>query len=155
MKYTEADIIPLEDPLEFIRSRPNMFLPFGKLSASSMAATLVDEALSMTGAKTSTFRVNDWWIVSCEADWLQRSPKQTIKTLFQQITACPQMGVNSHYFEVVLYAFADDLITFTPQDTELLQIKGHLPAPDEIQAAQELAKDWKRITLFRYHQSEL
>ncbi|WP_339733080.1 hypothetical protein [uncultured Gimesia sp.] len=151
MKYTEADIIPLEDPLEFIRSHQEMFLPFGNLRASSIVAILVDEALSLTGAKASAFRVNDWWVVSCEADWLLRSAEQTIDTLFQQITACPQLGVNSHYFEVVLHAFADDLITLTTQESERLLIKGNAPALEEIEAAKELATGWKRMTLFRYH----
>lgn len=154
MKYTEADIPPLSNSLDFIQSRPEMFLPYGHPNGGSMAGVLVDEALALTGAKTNAFRINDWWGVSCEVDWIALAPQQTLKEFYQTFTPCPQWAINSIYFEVVLFVFADDLKSLTPQDTEVLPIKGNLPTSEEIQSAQQLATGWQRITLFRYRQPE-
>ncbi|MEQ9022533.1 MAG: hypothetical protein RLN82_07200 [Pseudomonadales bacterium] len=149
MKYSESDvtIYNSDDALNFIREHPERFLPFGCKRCSSLIGLAVNQILSITEANTTAFKIDNWWGVSCEVDWITLQNKQTINQFFKTVTPCPQSAINSICIEVVLYVFANDVISISKD--EIVSIKGKTPTEYVIVNSKKTVSKWKRILMIR------
>ncbi|QDT93341.1 hypothetical protein [Gimesia algae] len=147
MNYSESDLQPLPDHVEFVRSRPEMFLPYGHASNGSLLGVMVDQIVTITGARTAAFRIDEWWGIACVTDWIPETNQKALSDYFQSMTACPEWAVNSVRFEIVLYAFTEDLTTITQRESTL--IKGTMPDMEIITKAKQIGDNWRRMLLFR------
>lgn len=99
------------DSIENIRRRPDMFLPFGQLSAASLLSCIATEALILAETSVRCERRGDWWIAMSEFDWLSTNSITHPIQYFQSTVPFPQAGQNSHFGEIVLAAYCPNLVT--------------------------------------------
>ena len=48
-------------------------------------------------------RLNDWWLVASDTNWMEH-PSFTVQELFGRVVAAPELGPNSMRAEVILAA---------------------------------------------------
>jgi hypothetical protein len=141
-QYTRDDVQVFDDPIDFIRRRPAMFFRRGEFSPDEAVERVVGEALRCGAADLAIKRLGAWWIIWSKRDWL---PPRDHHTAFQRIVSYPEGGQNSMRAEVLLTAFASDVVTQT--GTGLLAIKG---APDsELRRFLSQHGDVGRVVAFR------
>lgn len=147
VKYSESDITPLTYHVGFVQSHPEMFLPHGHANNGLLLGTMVDQIVTITGSRTTAFRIDDWWGIACATDWIPGTNQKALPDYFQSMIACPEWAVNSVRFEIVLFAFTEELLTLTQQESML--IKGTMPDLKTTARAKQIAENWQRILLFR------
>lgn len=129
MRYSEEDIEWLDDSVEFIRSRPDMFLR-GEFNPSDMAGRLAGDALILGALHVTITRGDMWHIISADNDWLSAHPPVEPREAFFQIVRFPEAGDNSMRGEVLLTAFASKVISASPHDRFV--VKGSIEMDDAI-----------------------
>jgi hypothetical protein len=137
----------IEDPLEYIRKRPQMFLRSGRASGLELAEAIVGDALILTGGPVTVFRRGDWWVIGCEEDWMTRQSSGSVDDLFFKMVAFPEAGPNSMHSEVLLTAFATEVLT--KESTTVRTIKGFVEEDDEVYGLLHTRPQWKRGVAFR------
>ena len=145
-QYTESDIHVLDDPLAVIRKRPGMYVRSNPVSGAELATNLVGDAL-LTGGRVTAFQDGAWWVVACDADWMTGEPGLSVDALFSRIVPFPQAGPNSMHNEVLLAAFAHDIVVQGGDSCAV--IKGNVPPASEVWAAIKSNQEWKRVVAFR------
>ena len=108
------------DPIQHIRAHPEMYLPGGTVDPQALVRLLVRDARLLGAAGARGMRASDWWLVLASHDWLGDS-RDDERSLFSNIVPFPQVGPNSMRSEVLLTAFADDVVTFTPDRADVLK----------------------------------
>ena len=131
MRYSEEDIEWLDNAVDFIRSRPDMFLR-GGFNSSDVAGRLAGDALIIGALQVVITRFAAWHIVSADIDWLSAQPSCRVEPsdAFFQIVAFPEAGVNSMRSEVLLTAFASKVISASSHDH--FTVKGDVDMDDVI-----------------------
>jgi hypothetical protein len=150
MKYTEKDLQVFSDPLEFIRQQPERFL--FRVCGDELAEHLVGDASILTNRPVTLLRQDCWWIIAGEQDWLTTSPWATEEELFTRIVPFPEAGANSMRAEVLLAAFATDIVTMKQGNPRV--IKGAIAADAEIWKSMKSRPEWQRVVAFRLNQDE-
>ena len=109
-----------DDPITFIRSRPQMFLRSARFTPEEAVEHLIGAALVCGATAVSIERsAGGWWIIWSTQDWL---PSGASHSVFQRIVPFPQDGPTSMRPEVLLTAFAADVVTVSGD--EMVSIKG-------------------------------
>lgn len=134
------------DPIAHIRSHPGMYLPGGVASPADLASRLSADALLLGASRTLVVHDGEWWAVAADADWFSPAPIPADE-LFRRIVPFPEAGVNSMRSEVLLTAFADDVLTWGEDDAPH-RVKG---AADDWQRVRTRFPDgnWKRVVVFK------
>jgi hypothetical protein len=145
MTYSQQDLQVLSDAVEHIRKRPHMYVR--DVTGIELATTIAREACVLTDAPVTLVHKGPWWIVAGEADWLATQPRVSIPELFTHIIAFPEAGPNSMRGEVLLSAFASDVLTTSRH--EHCVIKGTATLGPEIAELLQARPQWKRVVLFR------
>jgi hypothetical protein len=135
-----------DDPIEFIKTNPQMFLR-GQNVGLELSTNIIGNALLLTGKSVTILKQKDWWIIACEKDWLENDSNYTIGEIFSRMIPFPQAGQNSIRAEILLTAFAQDIITVI--DRKLTVIKGDLTEDNSISAFASKNNSYKRILAFR------
>ena len=139
----------LGDPIEYIRRQPQRFLRQIPANAVELAGNLVTDALTLGARHVITMHVADWWIVGGDVDWLPRGSAAEAVRVFSQITPLPEAGDNSMRGDVLLTAFAEDIVTTSPtRGRRISLIKGQLPIDSDVVAALHYP-EWLRAIAFR------
>jgi hypothetical protein len=134
------------DPIEHIRSNPQMYLRGGKVDRIDIARQLAGDAIYLGAKRVQIVDVNDWMLVAADTDWMKRSSAD-MRSAFDKIVPFPEAGINSMRSEVLLSAFAQDIFTADATGHEV--IKGAAPKdPDVYRAAKE--ENWARVVAFRF-----
>jgi hypothetical protein len=113
-------IQPVDDPVGFVASRPEMFFGLGKYNPEELAAHIAREALLSGVSVLEVSRVGKWWVIHSGTDWLT---DQSALEWFQQVVPFPEGGQNACRSEVLATAFADAVVT-VGQDGNLRIVKG-------------------------------
>ncbi|MCA9039336.1 MAG: hypothetical protein KDA65_03205 [Planctomycetaceae bacterium] len=147
--YTAADLRIL-DPIEGILMRPDMYISPDK-DPRKMAAQIAEEAFILTKGPVYLNRIDEWYIIAAENDWLA-NPKcfegePEIQKLFRSIIAFPEWGDNSMYGEVLLTVFAQQVVTWLSGERTI--IKGDETEIDELERVVNDHPEWKRVVAFR------
>jgi hypothetical protein len=77
--------IPVRDPIEIIRSRPEMYVPGGVPTGDVLTVRLVADVVCLTDRNITVRHVGEWWIVACEDDWLAANPKWSVQDYFKRV----------------------------------------------------------------------
>ena len=124
------------DPLEHIRSHPQMYLPGGIVDPVHLATRSAGDALSLSANRVELVHENEWWIVRADLDWLFEIPLNgvcgvpgnppvhafySIHEIFNNIVPIPQAGVNSFRSEILLTVFAKQVITAAGYKVDIIK----------------------------------
>lgn len=140
-RYSEADLRILADPIEGVRRLAGHFFSRGAFDPAEVVARLTFEALVCGVRSLVIERAERWWIIRGDADWLTEPDKLRS---FYQIVSYAQGGDNSTRSEVLLNAFASDVVTASGGGVDV--IKGTSDATiDEYLA---LHRDAGRVVAF-------
>ena len=138
----------LADAIDYVRQRPERFFRGGSPEPVELVTHIVGEVLVLGGSETCTMRSGDWWIISSNVDWLATCPDYDPKELFCHIVALPEAGPNSMRAEILLTAFAQQVITASA-DHQVI-IKGEVSPDDHIWQLLASRPNWKRTVAFRF-----
>lgn len=143
--------MPLPDPLTHVRSHPEMYLPAGRLEPSDFAARIAADALACGAGRTLAVHHDTWWAVAADIDWLAGGAP-AVADLFRRVIPLPQAGPNSMRGEILLGAFADDVITWDSQRADRIQ-----GTQRESESLRSLLNDrtWRRVIAFRFEPARL
>ena len=123
--YDETSI-SVVDPLALVREQESRFFIAGKFDPDEIAAQVTAEALRCGASCVRIDRREQWWIVTADLDWLgERDALQA----FRRLVSYPEGGENSMRSEVLLTAFAHDVVTMA--HGEILAIKGETDASQQ------------------------
>ena len=145
MKYTRDDLQVLDDPVEMIRKRPQMFLK--KVSGVDLATCVAGTACLTTDNPVTILHKDTWWIVACEDDWMQKEPDVGVDHLFSRMLPLPEAGPNSMRGEILLSAFASDVVTVGAGEARV--IKGTVARNADVWCIIQAHPAWKRVVAFR------
>lgn len=137
----------LQDPVEYVRNHPQLFLRSGRVDGRELAEALVADALVLTDGPVTVERRNGWWIVGCESDWMTRQASGSVADLFHKIVPFPEAGPNSLHCEILLTAFADTVVI--SDERTVHPIQGVVTENDEICKVLRSNPRWKRGVAFR------
>src|SRR5262245_38488984 len=114
-----AHLTPLADAVTIIRKRPEMYFGPRRPSPEAIADHLVLEALVLGAKSVQVLRIEPWWLVVADVDWMTapcRVPT-TIEHTFGALVALPEMGDNCNRGEVYVSAFASSWYIATPENS--------------------------------------
>jgi hypothetical protein len=146
MKIYSSDELGIIEPINFIKNNPERFLRQNNLGLE-LSTNLVGDALLLVDKPVTALKQSEWWIVFCESDWILKKSDYTIEEMFSRIIPFPEAGQNSMRSEVLLTAFANDVVTTL--DNEITVIKGGLDTRDEKVFNSQSNNLAKRIVAFR------
>jgi hypothetical protein len=146
----EGCVPAITDPIEFIRTRPEMYVPEGHVPGAILAGRLVADALigPDQGHHAAARRLNEWWIVGSDWDWVDWYATATVEEYFHRIVPFPNAGPDAIHAEVLLTAFAKDVVTFA-RSTHWV-VRGGVSPTDPIFELPERFPKWRRIVAFRF-----
>jgi hypothetical protein len=147
--YTKDDLYIVESPIEWIKSNKSRFI-WEENEELQISKNIANEAVILSEGKyVTSLQKGNWWIIASEVDWLRKgSPKylpSTDNEAFTKIFPLPEAGQNSIRSEVLLIAFAKDVVTVL--DSTVTVIKGKLSNDIQSLLLSEKRK-WKRIVAF-------
>jgi hypothetical protein len=134
------------DALDHIRRHPEMYLGGGRKDGPSLAARLVSDVLTQGGPDVEAIQTNDWWVVASAIDWISIQERQHARDPFTSIIPFPEDGPNSMHSEVLLTAFAEDVLTTGCEGRRV--IKGQVSPSDPIWSRLS-DRGWSRAVAFR------
>ncbi len=132
------------DPIEHIRANPRLYLNSEGTDPAELATRLAGDALTLGATRTLVVHHDDWWLVAADFDWI-KSPAISIRELFNRVIPFPEAGVNSMRSEVLVSAFADDVVTSNGGSSEVL--KGVSAGHESLSVPND--PSWARVVAFR------
>jgi hypothetical protein len=135
-----------DKPIDFIKNHPERFLRQNNLGLE-LSTNIVGDALLLVDEPVTAQKQNEWWIVSCESDWIINQSNYTVEETFSRIIPFPEAGQNSMRSEVLLPAFAKDVITILGK--EITVIKGDFNSQDKQSFDSDNDNLTKRVVAFR------
>ena len=136
----------LAEAIDYVRQRPERFFRAGSPAPVELVTHIVGEVLLLGGSETYTMRNGDWWIISSNVDWLATCPDYAPEELFFNIVALPEAGPNSMRAEILLTAFAQQVVTVSADHQSI--IKGDVSQADDIWRLIASRPNWKRTVAF-------
>jgi hypothetical protein len=121
MKYDASSIEVIDDPIAFIRRRPEMFIGVAEVRPEFLATSLAYDALALGVKQVEVHHVGEWWAVLSAEDWLAYHNDVGVRETFNRILPIPG-SVNGCRSEVVLHALA--AAVFTSKAGELVVLSG-------------------------------
>lgn len=146
MKIYSSDDLTVLDPIDFIKNNPDRFLRHNNLGLE-LTTNIVGDALLLVNEPITALNQSKWWIVSCESDWLMNTSDYTVEEIFSRIIPLPEAGQNSMRSEILLTAFANDVVTILGK--EITVIKGSLDTQNKQLFDLKNNNLTKRIVAFR------
>jgi hypothetical protein len=127
--------------VQWIQDRVHVFFPGGRFDPLEAALLIEREALAHGSPCATIERRGRWWVIWSTQDWLQGTDAGRV---FRTIVPNPIGGPNNLYYEIVLRAFARDIVTRGQGNTDV--VKGALDS--EVEDTLENLTDAKRIVAF-------
>ena len=112
------------DALHWVRSRANQFFPSGKPEPVHLLAYLMADVLELGHGSCTIRKVDHWWIIGSEADWL-RVEGCAPTDLFTRVVPAPSHGQHSMRGEILTSAFARSV--WVTLAAERVRIQGETP----------------------------
>jgi hypothetical protein len=134
------------NPVEHIRGHPDLYLPGGRADATLLASRLAGDALLLGAGRVELSHDGCWWWVAADRDWMGVNPSVPVREAFIRVIPFPEAGVNSMRSEILLTAFAEQVVTAADGAREC--IKGNVADADP--AWRVLPSScWARLVAFR------
>jgi hypothetical protein len=110
----------IDDAYAYVRRNVELFFRSGQPSALECATALANDAILLGSTEVHLARVDDWWLVSANQDWLVQGD-HAVEALFQRMWPFKEAGVNSIRSEVLIGAFAAKIVLLTPSTRVVLR----------------------------------
>ena len=136
-----------QDPITYVQQRAERFFISGSATAVELATQIIGEVLLLGGHEACAIRDDAWWVIGSNVDWLGNHADYSAKELFFQIVAFPEAGANSMRAEILLMAFAQDVITKGAEGQVV--IKGKVEESEKVWRLIDSRPGWKRAVAFR------
>lgn len=101
------------DALAFVRKHRGSFLSYTSdgIKAEELVSRIVFDALILGAADIRVLTADKWFLVASSIPWfLQSLGSLQIDSLFERIVPLPEAGANACRSEILLGAFASDII---------------------------------------------
>ena len=134
------------DPVEHIRNHPELYLPGGRADAAFLAKRLADDARLLGAARVEWSHDECWWWVAADRDWMDAEAAVPMRDAFVRIVPFPEAGANSMRSEVLLTAFAEQVVTAADGVREC--VKGDVADADPVWRLLP-SSGWARVVAFR------
>lgn len=112
------DLQPIDDAVKWVADHPAMFFSSGQFDPRLAAALVVQEALLSGASDVTVRREAEWWVIESRDDWL-RPPLDS--DAFQRLVPFAEGGPNGTRSEVLLTAFAADVVTASEGTASLVK----------------------------------
>jgi hypothetical protein len=136
----------LDNTVDYIRRNRDRFLRSKQTEPIELVERILGDALYAGASECAVFRQDDWWIIASPTDWLGGHNAYAPEDLFHRIVAMPEAGQNAMRGEVLLTAFAQNVITATP--TECTVISGEAPLDEKVWNLVSKSPEWQRLIAF-------
>ena len=136
----------LDNTVDYIRRNRDRFLKAKQTEPIELVERILGDALYAGASECAVFRQDDWWIIASPTDWLGGHKADAPEDLFHRIVAMPEAGQNAMRGEVLLTAFAQNVITATPTTCTL--ISGEVSMDDEVWNLASKFPEWQRLIAF-------
>ena len=113
------------DPVAWVAARPMQFFRTENPDALALLPYVMNDVLFLGAGECRVSRAEGWLFVSSNGDWM-RHDSISVEALFSRVVAEPGLGQHSMRSEILLNAFASDILVATRHE-ELL-VKGQPPA---------------------------
>jgi hypothetical protein len=123
--YSYEDIV-LVNVEKWILKNPKMFFRNDIPSAEEISFWVLTD-IYFAGGDVSVCRVNDWWVISSNIDWVV-DPEISFIDLFKRVVSDPRRGANSMRSEVVVAAYCSDI--YVEKNGLHSRIKGNAQIPE-------------------------
>lgn len=101
------------DSITHIRRRPQIYFgPLQEPSAGSLVTHLIDDAIALGVLPVHCDFISGWWIVAAKEDWVLKGNPRSLIDTFNQLGTFPEMGRNCYRSNVLVTAFAEDVVVF-------------------------------------------
>ena len=98
----------MNDAVGYVANHPGMFFRRGAYSPEELAAHVASEALLSGVSDLVVSRHGPWWIIRSSTDWFA---DPSALDWFHRLVPFPEGGQNASRSEVLITAFAVDVIT--------------------------------------------
>lgn len=143
--FSRDDLTVVTEPLGFIQTHPENFLPEGRVSGESLVLRLISDILVQPNRTAIALRLGAWWVVASDEDWISRIAIETDRDPFTHIVAFAEAGPNSMHAEVLITAYAQDVVTYV--GTQERKVKGE--GDENLLQAIRRHPEWRRSVAFR------
>ncbi|TWT29266.1 hypothetical protein [Blastopirellula retiformator] len=123
--YDKSDL-EIVTSIEHIRERPEMYLAGGDVSADALANRLLLDLQSMPTALVVYQQFGDWRILGSDRNWVGDVAEP--HDVFERIVTYHRNQRTSFHAEVLLAAFARDVVLFSGSEPERIQGNAKIPA---------------------------
>lgn len=145
--YTESDLHIIEGNVDFVRKNRRMFVRPGPVSGADLAGRVASGVLYLGSDDVTAFRHGAWWVIASTVDWIGDDPAFPVDHLFSRLSPFPQAGDNMRRPEILLTAFAQDVVMQGPNDR--LVVAGSIAEDDVVWGTLTSNPAWKRALAFR------
>jgi hypothetical protein len=151
--YTSDDIRPFaqtrDELFAWLRSHASMFFSTVDTTQSALMEHLVGEAVILGCVRVEAEFHDGWAIVGAEMDWFSVPSRVSVTEdcLFTRVFAFPEAGDNSCRTEVLVAAFARDVVTASAGRVRIIQ--GDVPPNDSVVRLLSETSRWRRAVAFR------
>jgi hypothetical protein len=97
--------LQIVNAVQWVLTRPERFFSSSAPDPLRLLAYLMADVLVLGGGSCTIHRVDDWWVVGSDADWL-RHERFSVRELFERVVAQPEHGEHSMRAEILVAAFA-------------------------------------------------
>ena len=134
--------------LEWARANPAFFFTEGKATSQALTEQLAAAVHALGSDAVSVHVVNDWSVVAAADDWFLLGQFRIPESLqFASLTPFPEVGQNSTRPEVLVAAFARDIVVLGPLGIRVA--KGTVAPNDALHTVLAQSPTWKRAVAFR------
>jgi hypothetical protein len=134
--------------LEWARAHPAFFFADGKATSQALTEQLVEAVRALGSNTVSVHVVNEWSVVAAADDWFLLGRFGIPEGLqFSSPTPFPKVGQNSTRPEVLVAAFAKDIVVLGPLGIQVA--KGSVAPNDALHTVLAQSPAWKRAVAFR------
>lgn len=138
----------LRQQVQHIRDNPTLFLPDGQFNPIRTVGLLIADAQA-TGVTVHSYRQDDWWILAGEEDWLPSPAEEVFVKILPCVHPDEQFQANGMRSEILLQAFATDVVTGVNTAEEgYMVLRGHID-DDLLRAVDSSPGDVQRFIAFR------
>ena len=112
------------DPLAHVLENKKMYLGRDDVEPDILASFIIDDALVLGAQTVFTKRHKEWWFIGSDFDWLSKGHDKEILYLFSNIVPLENGSLNAVRREILLMAFAKNVMTWRKGEPSSDLIKG-------------------------------
>ena len=119
------------DVLSFVRENREIYLNFAETTGFELCSKIAIDAMTTGAPPVLIDRQEDWWIVASQKSWIiDNADGISVRNLFDRINVNPRAAQNAIRNEILLAAFADQIVLFQNHKFEIIRLNREHSLPD-------------------------